>query len=353
MIESLGSGGAERQMTMLSSLLLKEDYDVRVWTYYPDAFYLPFLNEKGVPYECVQIAQPRYKRLFVLREKLKRENPDAVIAYLDSATSVMCLVKLLGADFRLVVSERNTTQKLTVRERLKFFFYRWADVVVPNSATQTAFIAWRYPELKPKLTTIHNYIDVNRFVPADESETCQKRFSLLVVARINRQKNVLRFLQTLYEIKKTGSSLRVAWVGGSSDNLYQQEVMNLYESLQLQDVLQFFPPQQDVLPFYQQAEAFCLPSLYEGFPNVIGEAMCCGLPVLCGDVCDNPVLVQEGENGMLFDPCSVNSMVKTLRLWQELPADEKKKMGEKSRKKALELFSAESFVSSYEKCLER
>ena len=59
-----------------------------------------------------------------------------------------------------------------------------------------------------------------------------------------------------------------------------------------------------ILEKYKDADVFCLPSFYEGTPNVLCEAIACGLPIVCSRVCDNPIYVQEGKNGFLFDPAN-------------------------------------------------
>lgn len=53
-------------------------------------------------------------------------------------------------------------------------------------------------------------------------------------------------------------------------------------------------PNQSIEVEYRKADVFCLPSLYEGYPNVVAEAMSCGLPILCSNVCENPYIVEEG-----------------------------------------------------------
>ena len=76
-------------------------------------------------------------------------------------------------------------------------------------------------------------------------------------------------------------------------------------------MFEFRPPQNNIQTEYQKADALCLSSIYEGFPNVIGEGMSCGLPILCGDVCDNATLVDE-SNGMLFNPFDEEDMKKVM-----------------------------------------
>ena len=92
---------------------------------------------------------------------------------------------------------------------------------------------------------------------------------------------------------------------------------------------------------------FCLPSLYEGFPNTLCEAMSCGKPVLCSRVCDNPSIVSEGKNGLMFDPTNEGDMANTIKRFFDLPLVEKEKMGKMSRDISEKIFSEVSFIRKY------
>lgn len=346
LIESLGSGGAERQLTYLASQIKGRGYNVEVWTYYPNDFYAPILEENGVTWKYVADAQSPHKRIWVLKKELKKANPDVVIAYLDTCTTVLSIIKLLGSKFKLIVSERNTTQKLSVRERLKFFFYRWADAIVPNSYTQTEFIRKRYPNLSSKLHTITNFIDTDKFCPP-KVKIKRDKVRILTVARIVPQKNVLRLLEVVKRLKEEGYQFRYDWFGTVTDKTYYQNCLDLIKKYGIADVFEFHKPSKNIVKEYQTSDVFCLPSLYEGFPNVICEAMSCGLPILCSNVCDNPKIVEEGVNGFLFDPKSMDDIIKKFECLLSEKKDFQKRFDSINRKKVLEIFRQERLSEDY------
>lgn len=346
LIESLGSGGAERQLTYLASQIKGRGYNVEVWTYYPNDFYAPILEENGVTWKYVADAQPPYKRVWVLKKELKRANPDVVIAYLDTCTTVLSIIKLLGAKFKLIVSERNTTQKLSIRERLKFFFYRWADAIVPNSYTQTEFIRKRYPNLSSKLHTITNFIDTDKFCPP-KVKIKRDKVRILTVARIVPQKNVLRLLEVVKRLKEEGYQFRYDWFGTVTDKIYYQKCLDLIQAYNIADVFEFHKPSKNIVKEYQTSDVFCLPSLYEGFPNVICEAMSCGLPILCSNVCDNPMIVEEGVNGFLFDPNEIVNIENGIKKMFMMNMIDRECFSLKNRLISEEKNSKTKFVDSY------
>lgn len=348
-IESLGSGGAERQLVGLASLLKGKGLDVEVWTYYPDDFYKYVLDENHVTYRYIEEAQSGKKRFSVINQKLKREKPDCVISYSATISTLLCFMKMLGASFKLIVSERNTTQKLDFRERLRLFSYRFANVIVPNSYTQGDFIKRNYRSLFDKVTVITNFVDTDIFIPLEEKVEIKKK-QILIVGRMMEQKNIPTFLKVVAELKKDRDDFHIDWYGRDNRNEYSRSCHSLVESLNIGNVFKFHEATTNIREMYQRCNIFCLPSLYEGFPNVVCEAMSCGCPIVCSDVCDNRFLVDE-KNGVLFNPLSIKSMKEGLSKILDLSNKELHQMGKQSRCKAVDKFSKKRFIESYLKLI--
>lgn len=347
LIEDLSSGGAERQLSGLAVLLKERGYEVEVWTYYPGDFYLPVLMQAGVKYRYIEEAKSSKNRIPVLYKELKKAKPDTLIAYLDTACTVACLLKVLGLKFSLIVSERNTTQQLTKRERIKFFMYRFANHIVPNSYTQYEFVKKHYPRLESKMTCITNFVDTDKFVPAMVKEETHETLNVLTVARLMPQKNILKYIEAIKKVIDEGIKVSVSWYGNDLNDDYSVSCKNLIKKMGISDSFHFYAVKRNILEEYQQADAFCLPSSYEGFPNVVCEAMCCGLPILCSNVCDNPRIVEHDKNGFLFDPSDSQEMAKEIMRFANLSDKEKEMMRAANREKAISLFSSETFLKKY------
>lgn len=346
LIESLGPGGAERQLSGLAVLLKQAGYDAEVWCYYPKDFYKPTLEQHGVPYRYIGEAQAKSRRIQVLRRELMQHKPDTVIAYLDTACMVACVIKAIGGKFNLIVSERNTTQQLSRRARLKFFLYRFANCIVPNSYAQADFIKTHFPNLAKKVCCITNFVDTEKFVPA----IAQKQHTplrVLTVARVVPQKNVLNYIAAIKQVVDAGFKIQVDWYGDATDPAYLATCKQKVVDYGMESVFMFHPADRNILQHYQQADLFCLPSFYEGFPNVICEAMSCGLPIVCSRVCDNPAIVREGETGFLFDPHRVEDISKTMMRMLMLSTEERTAMSVRSRAWAVANLSSSVFVEKY------
>lgn len=350
-IESLGSGGAERQLSGLAAMLRKDGNQVRVLTYSPKFFFKPVLDEAGVDFVYLEKAQSKYRRIPELFKAFKAYHPDAVIAYSPSAAVIACLFKAIGMNYKLIVSERNTSQYNDRREKVKFAFYRLADWIVPNSQMQSQFINKYYPHLNKKVKVITNFVDTEYFSPVhNELQGNERECRIICVGRDNPQKNILRFIEAVRLLLDRNFKIRVDWYG-SFESEYGQKCKELIRDYQLSDVFFLRGEAKNVRDEYRKHDLFCLPSIYEGFPNVLCEAMSCGLPVVCGDVCDNAYIVVNGEGGFLFNPTNIENITGTVEAILRMSSLEMQQMGNVNRKRALELFSKESFLVKYKELL--
>ena len=347
LIENIGPSGAERQITNLAVLLRKQGHIVEVAYYVKKDFYLQFLLENCVNVCYLPEAAKSVKRFFILKKHIKTINPDSVISYSTPLSMITCCMKLLGAKFNLIVSERNTTQELDMREKIKFFLYRWANHIVPNSQSQGKFIAERYPKLATKTKIITNFVDADKFVPSPIRMPRHGDINIICVGRLAAQKNIPRFIETIYILKNKGLRFRVDWYGQDFKNDYSEKCYTLVKEKGLENVLFFHPQTSKVIQKYQKSDVFCLPSLYEGFPNVLCEAMCCSLPVVCSSVSDVPQIMEDGVNGFIFDPFDVNDMAEKLEKMMKLSEEERSKMAIRSREIAVSKFSSDVFISKY------
>lgn len=306
-IPDFNSGGAERQMCGLAVQLKKSGHRVKVIYYNNLTFYKWILDNANV--ECEYHPELKHKlfRYFRFANLLKLYKPDVVIAYLDSCTGTACRAKILGnGKYKLIVGERNTNQKLSLKNRIKFLLYRVSDCIVANSYSQTKWIHKHMPNLSEKVVTITNFVDMDYFKPTN-NKTQTQTLKFITTARYASQKNYLIFLEAINLVKQNGINIHFDCYGNKNHKYYSKVEKKLKE-LNLEDYVTLHGPEKDILPIYQNADVFILPSIYEGFPNVVCEAMCCGLPVLASNVCDNPIIVDNGISGLLFDPLDVHDI---------------------------------------------
>lgn len=350
LIDCLVAGGAQRQMVGVASLLQDKGYPTRLITYHDISFYGSFLKERGVEYEYLEKANKKWCRVYAIYRYIVDYSPDVVIAYLDVPSIIACFCKVLGAGkFRLIVSERNTTQQLTIKERVKFWSYRFADKIVCNSYTQANFVKDHFPLLTSKCEVITNYVDLNRFRPVPKYIPHEDYLHIVGIGRFSEQKNILRLIEAVNIVRKH-YSVKVSWYGAGDS--YLQCCKDKIAEIGMKDIFTIYTPIPNIEDAYHRADLFCLPSIYEGFPNVLCEAMSCGIPVACSRVCDNPYIVEDGKSGLLFDPNEVQDIVRTIEYFIALPVGQKQELASNARWRAEALFSEEIFLDSYLKIME-
>lgn len=344
MIASLRMGGAERQLAGLAAQLRAAGEEAEVLTYRDGDFYAAELAEAGVPH--TRIASDGGDPAIVERiaSHLKDSGCELLISFLAGTNIKACMVKKLRPGLKLIVSERNTNRSLLPHDIFRFMMYRQADAVVCNSYAQTEFLSRHARYLREKLSTIPNFTDIQRFAPADRSGHGTP-LRVVTTARLDSRKNALGLIRAVSESGCT--DLRVDWYGTATDERYTRRCRELIGRLGIDGRFAIHPAVGDVERVYAEADAFCLPSFYEGTPNSLAEALASGLPALCTSVSDNSRYVIPGANGFTFDAGNSAYIAMALRRLSELTPEQRRSFGAESRRIAEENFSKDIFIERY------
>lgn len=354
-IDTLGPGGAQRQFVGLARLLKERGYDVKTATYYDHPFYKPLLDEANISYECFHVnSKMSLPRLI---KSIKNFKADILISFQTDPNSLACVAaKVCG--IRLIVSERNTHQSVPLKDKIIFNLYRWADYVVPNSYSEAKFINQTFPFLSKKTVAITNFVDLKKFHPATNRQR-QGRMTIMTAASIKSSKNTKRYVEACIKAFNMGCDANIIWYGVNDRTtdvpenvIFTDECLEMVKQSGFTDRIQLLPKRTDIENAYREADVFCLPSHFEGTPNVICEAMATGLPVIASNVCDNPNFVVEGENGWLFDQMDTDDMAKVLVDVSKASSELLSSYGKKSREMVGMMCSEEVFVEKYIKLIE-
>lgn len=349
-IDSLGAGGAQRQLCGLACMLKDKGHNVKVVTYYNHPFCLPLLDNAHVPYVCMEVKS--WHSFLPLLKEIKAFKADWVISYQTIPSFIASVCKLFG-HFKLIASERNTNiVPPSWKDRILYSIIGTADHIVPNSYSQGEFIKKNFPRMGNKVTTISNFVDLEIFHPAEDRTVEPNALKMIIVASIKSSKNTKTFIEGWRIAKAKGLKMKIDWYGRIFDTepscvKYGDECQAIIEKYDLQDSIKLLPKSKDIDKAYREADVFCLPSLFEGTPNVICEAMASGLPVICSDICDNARYISNGENGYLFDPKNPQSIAEALLKLESESLERIYEMGNSNRTKVEQLCSPQAFVEKY------
>ncbi len=136
------------------------------------------------------------------------------------------------------------------------------------------------------------------------------------------------------------------FIGG--EGYLKEELLELRDEAGLKDQVEFLGFQKDVPELLSAFDIFILPSLYEGLPVSLVEAMASGLPIVTTDVDGNCEAIGENEAGLAVEPLDPPALARALIKLIEDPGL-RERMGQAGRKRARALFSVRSMVKQYEK----
>lgn len=344
LVESLTFGGAERQACVLAGEFKRRGHQVCVATYDRDDFYRPLLEREQVEHHFLG---GRGKLLWALnvRRFLSTYGQDVVLAFLPGPSAYAELAGLPKRSWGLVVSERSAGY--VNRSWLNIYLHTFADYVITNSHSARIVIENRFPRLRSKLVTIYNAVQIR--APGQYLETPAKSHEvrLVVAASLDRNKNAQGLLRAL-RTTQPSIEVRVDWYGSQEvEPELLPEIRREVADLGLERVFHLHPATDHIHDVMSEADAVALLSFYEGLPNSVCEGMMLGKPILMSDVCDARDLVEDGVNGLLFDPCSAASISDAITRFASLSTEERARMGEASRAKAVVLFDVGTVVDHY------
>ena len=165
-----------------------------------------------------------------------------------------------------------------------------------------------------RISVVYEGIDHSLFRPV--SQRIYNRPYILFVGSEHPRKNFTTLLKALSQLKSEPrfKKLKLVKVGdaGGQETDFRSQTMGVVESLHLSSEVIFtgFVPETDLPAYYSGAEAFVLPSLYEGFGFPVLEAMACACPVITSNNSSLPEVV--GEAGIMLNPYDTNSLARAM-----------------------------------------
>jgi glycosyltransferase involved in cell wall biosynthesis len=157
----------------------------------------------------------------------------------------------------------------------------------------------------PLVHTIHNVVDEKLFY---YKEVTHDVFTFIHVSVLNEQKNIISILHAFAQLSQIRKDWKLILVGP-----YDQQFVAFIQQLGLMESVELkgMVPYPQVATAMQQADAFVLFSKHENFPCVVVEALCCGLPVIAGDIAGVGEAVNQ-TNGILIKGTSEDQLKEAL-----------------------------------------
>ncbi len=363
LLPTLASGGTERQAMELVRHIDRTKFDPIVVTIY---------DSKTVPIEIppgddpvLSLRKPLGKlgnliALARLVRIIRATRADILQSYLRTADLYLRLAGVLAGHRRILTS---------LRTRIAGFWsppWQWTErmlwrasrLIISNSqaAAEEAHTVLGIPE--SRLRVIENGVDVKRFRPA--SDTAQARRSLGLelaaqtvgmIARYSPVKDHRTLLQAVHELRAQGrwpARAKVLLVGGTTYAEARAEVERTVTQLELHSEVDVRGVMPEVERVYHALDVLVLPSLFEGFPNTVLEAMACGVPAIVSLAANAAGVVLEAETGWVFPTGDAQALAKALDQALRMGPEDRRRFAVRARARAVEGYALEVMVARYE-----
>jgi len=206
-----------------------------------------------------------------------------------------------------------------------------ADRIVVTTPKMASDIAFKFPDVAERIFVIPNYVETDRFAPIANS---QRTYDVIFVGRISPEKNLGALLNAVHLL-----NVKTVIIGeGGLRHKFQGQYASSKDRLSFLGNV----PNSDLPLYLNNARIFILPSLYEGHPKALLEAMACGMPVIGANSPGIRDILIHGENGWLCetDTESIKNAIRHLLSNPELC----KKLGDNARKYALDTVSLDRII---------
>lgn len=355
-IDSLGSGGAQRQMITLAKLLKEKGFEISFLVYHNDDFFIDDLRKNNIPIEYCA-AKNYLDRILKVRKYIRKNNFDVVISFLDVPNFLNNISAIGGKKWKVITSERSSKENslISLRGKIYNFFQRYSDYIVCNSENARKLWLKHYPQYQNKLVTIYNPVVLpevkSQYIPRKKG-----KLHLVVAASYQYLKNPIGLIQALMLLDEDEKQkIRIDWYGRievtAGNTAAYDESRKLIRENHLESVIFLHEATKSIIDIMNQADLIGLFSELEGLPNAICEGMMLGKPIIMTRVSDFEVLVDE-NNGFLCDWDNPLSIRDILRKAINLTNEDLIRMGENSKEKAEKLFLVEKIKNEWVKLIE-
>ncbi len=358
LIRSLDHGGSQRQLVELLKGMSKRNTSLALVTFYEGGAFQRDLEGADVPIYSLDkkrrwdILTPLYRLLKLVR----RLRPVGLHGYLSAANVLTVVAKVFWPRLKIVWAVRASNMELWRYGRLhRVLFWlecklsRFADLIIANSQSGRDYaVAHGFPE--NKMVIVHNGIDVQKFCP-DQAKGADVRFRMGIhtgdtliglVGRLDPMKGHETFLRaaSLFEKERPGVRFVCA---GEGQNPYKARLQRFSEKLGMRRRVLWLEAFDPIEHLYNALDMLTSSSSYgEGFPNVIAEAMACGITCVATDVGDSKVVI--GNTGFIVSPRDPEALVSAWRRFCDLEASARASRGKAARERIIQNFCSERLV---------
>ncbi len=347
---SLGSGGAERQMTTMACSLKEMGYHVEFLCFLQNNFYEHLLQKNDIIVNQI-ISSNKIKLLFLAKKFIRNKNFDVVISFLEDANFINNFSALGGKTWKVITGERSAKEStfIGVKNRLFCYFQKFSDFIVCNSENAKRLWINNYPQYENKLKVIYNTITLQ---PIHSTYTPKRndKLNIIIAASYQYLKNPIGVIKALNLMTSSQRNMiHIDWYGNASSVISSKvysECCDLIKEYGLSDIISLNEATSSVQDRMNEADIVALLSNVEGLPNTICEGLTIGKPIIMSYISDYDKLV-DSSNGFLVEWDNYEEIKNIFVRASELSVTQLYELGKKSKEKAKILFSKQNTINQW------
>lgn len=355
-ISSLGPGGAERVLTGMANYWAQRTHEVTLITvasakddFYPHhpGIHRMALGLTGHASDVFTAGWNNLGRLKRLRQAIKVSQPDVVLSFIDQ-TNILTLAASLRLGIPVIVSERSDPRYHdigAVWERLRRLLYPRAAAIVMQT---NGLRIWAEQFVKTHMVyVIPNALSVSVILHNSSLVVKHPGETILAIGRLGPEKGFDILLKAFARCAKKHSDWSLIILGEGEE---RKRLETLAVELSIGNRVKMPGRTQDPFQVFHEADLFILSSRYEGFPNVLLEAMACKLGVISTDCPSGPrEIIRDGVDGVLVPPNNIAALAAAMdRLMTDRA--ERQRLGERAVE-VVERFSTEKIMTMWDELL--
>lgn len=325
-------GGAERHMLLLARNLNKEKYHISLICsgYKSLNEWCKQWKETGMEVHRLNVAHKHDPRHHVQLKKLfQKEKPDLLHIHLWNPGG--CRYAFSAVDkhiTKLISTEHDPFPLSGLKKTIKKRCLKKTDHTIAVSDANKQLCLQLYPELKGKISTVHNGIDLEAFERPLRTFSRQNRdklreelfqaandeFVILSIAELHPRKGLKYLIEAFKQVEESQPKTKLVIVGEGPE---RKTLEKLIKKLELEGTVILAGQQKEIPQILKSANLFVLPSVKEAFGLVLLEAMTAQTPIIATRVGGIPEIVEDGKSGELVEPADYNALAEKIRTVME------------------------------------
>lgn len=300
-IPNFGMGGAEIMCENLTYELIRQGRDVIVVSLYDSHTVITERLEKNnidIRYLNKKLGLD-ISIFYKLISIFKKEKPDAIHTHLYAIKYAVPAAILSGVKIRVHTVHSIASQECTklgkILNKIFFRFYHVVPVALSVEIQRTVVEEYHLPF--EEVPIVYNGIDLSKCAPKENYDINGKA-KILHIGRFMQPKNHKGLLNAFYKLHEIYPNCELQLIG---DGPMKNEFEEYVQKNGLFDYVRFLGLQSNVYGYLHDADIFILPSLFEGMPMSLIEAMGTGLPIIATAVGGVPNMLKDHENAFLIE----------------------------------------------------